>query len=48
MGAKVGLLHRFIVNMFGLELDSFSYRTHLPFESKVATLPKFGPRSWPP
>jgi hypothetical protein len=37
--AKVGLLHRFVVNMFGLEVDSLSYRTHLPFDSKVATLP---------
>jgi hypothetical protein len=37
--AKVGLLHRFIVGMFGLEVDSLSYRTHLPFDSKVATLP---------
>ena len=29
-GAKVGLLHRFIVGMFGLKPSSYDYRTQLP------------------
>jgi hypothetical protein len=41
-GAKVGLLHRFIVGTFGLEV-SFIQLSHPPLvDSKVATLPPAG------
>jgi len=39
VGAKVGLLHRFIVGMFGFgSLIHSVIAPHLPFDSKVATL----------
>jgi hypothetical protein len=37
-GAKVGLLHRFIVNMFGIEAF-IRLLNPAAFDSKVATLP---------
>ena len=39
VGAKVGLLHRFIVGMFGLRSDSSELSHPAAFDSIVATLP---------
>ena len=38
-GGKVGLLHRYIIGMLKWKPNSYYYRSHLPFDSKVATLP---------
>jgi hypothetical protein len=40
-GAKVDLLHRFIVSMFGIEASFIRLSHSAAFDFKVATLPRF-------